>query len=157
MGETVSIARQDHVCAALTNRLGLATSVCSNITDKTTATAVTYNVPLDGYLAAPRRRRSRRRDPVLPGRDRIALRVRGWPDHRQDQQPLRQQQEGRRDHRLRGEHHGHHLGDPSSGAVTQLLTEHYDAAVTAGATATDALKSTFIIACLSPTSVAIGL
>src|SRR6185295_10398431 len=35
---------------ALTNRLQLATSLCSGITDKTTATAVTYNVPLDGYL-----------------------------------------------------------------------------------------------------------
>ena len=44
-----------------------------------------------------------------------------------------------------------------SATVTQLLSEHYDAAMTAGATAADALKSTFVIACLSPTSVAIGL
>ena len=50
VGETVSIARQDHFCAALTNRLGLATSLCTGITDKTTATAVANNVPLDGYL-----------------------------------------------------------------------------------------------------------
>ncbi|HEX2661179.1 MAG TPA: hypothetical protein VHU40_23030, partial [Polyangia bacterium] len=50
VGETVSIARQDHFCAALTNRLGLATNLCAGITDKTTATAVANNVPLDGYL-----------------------------------------------------------------------------------------------------------
>ena len=50
MGETVSIARQDHFCAALTNRLELTTSLCTGITDKTTATAVATNVPLDGYL-----------------------------------------------------------------------------------------------------------
>ena len=47
--------------------------------------------------------------------------------------------------------------DPNGATVTQLLTEHYDAAITAGAKPTDALKSTFIVACLSPTSVAIGL
>src|SRR3569832_408160 len=50
VGETVSIARQDHLCAALTNRLGLATNVCSGISDKTTAVAVANNIPLDGYL-----------------------------------------------------------------------------------------------------------
>ena len=47
--------------------------------------------------------------------------------------------------------------DPVSATVTQLLTEHFDAAMKAGATKTDALKSTFVTACLSPTSVAIGL
>ena len=45
----------------------------------------------------------------------------------------------------------------ASATVTQLLSEHYDAAMKAGATGTDALKSTFITACLSPTSVAMGL
>src|SRR5207237_3622437 len=50
LGETISIARQDHFCAALTNRLGLTASLCTGITDKTTATAVANNVPLDGYL-----------------------------------------------------------------------------------------------------------
>lgn len=47
--------------------------------------------------------------------------------------------------------------DPNNAAVTLLLQEHYDAAIAEGATPTDALKSTFITACLSPTSVAIGL
>src|ERR1043165_4732652 len=50
VGETVSIARQDHFCAALTNRLQLTSSLCVGITDKTTSVAVTNNLPLDGYL-----------------------------------------------------------------------------------------------------------
>ena len=48
-------------------------------------------------------------------------------------------------------------GDESGDAVTQLLQGHYTAAVAAGAKPTDALKSTFIVACLSPTSLAMGL
>ena len=47
--------------------------------------------------------------------------------------------------------------DPVSATVTQLLNDHYAAAMAAGATAGDALKSTFVTACLAPTSVAIGL
>ena len=47
--------------------------------------------------------------------------------------------------------------DPNAAAVTQLLAEHYDAAIAAKASPTDALKSTFVVACLSPTSVAMGL
>ena len=47
--------------------------------------------------------------------------------------------------------------DPMSATVTQLLNDHYAAAMAAGATAGDALKSTFVTACLAPTSVAIGL
>ena len=98
---------------ALTNRLGLTTSLCTGITDKTTRDG-------RGHQRPPGRLPARRRDacavdvgdPVLPRGDRVAVRVRGRPDHRQDQQPLRQHQEGRRDHRLRGEHHGHHVGRP---------------------------------------------
>jgi hypothetical protein len=37
------------------------------------------------------------------------------------------------------------------------LAAHYDAAIAAKASPTEALKSTFITACLAPTSVAVGL
>jgi len=47
--------------------------------------------------------------------------------------------------------------DPNNVAVTQLLNDHYAAAVAAGAKPIEALASTFVVACLSPTSVAIGL
>ena len=47
--------------------------------------------------------------------------------------------------------------DPNHDPVLQILKDHYDAAVALKATPTDALKSTFISACLAPTSVAVGL
>ena len=50
VGETVSVARQDHLCASLTNRLGLATNLCATIGNGVAAQAVASNIPSDGYL-----------------------------------------------------------------------------------------------------------
>jgi hypothetical protein len=47
---------------------------------------------------------------------------------------------------------------PQAAAAKQILTEHFNnAKMTMGVTARDALKSTFVLACSSPTSVSIGL
>ena len=43
------------------------------------------------------------------------------------------------------------------GPVTEVDYTAYAAAVKAGATARDALKSTFVLACSSPTAVSVGL
>ncbi len=48
-------------------------------------------------------------------------------------------------------------GDVRQAGATTILNEHYAAAVKAGATARDALKSTFVLACSSPTAVSVGL
>ena len=48
-------------------------------------------------------------------------------------------------------------GDARQTGATTLLNAHYAAAVKTGATARDALKSTFVLACSSPTAVSIGL
>ena len=49
-------------------------------------------------------------------------------------------------------------GDPRHAAAVQILTDHFAAAkTTTGATLTQALSSTFELACLSPTSVIVGL
>ena len=48
-------------------------------------------------------------------------------------------------------------GDPRQSGATTILNEHYAAAVKAGATARDSLKSTFVLACSSPTAVSMGL
>jgi hypothetical protein len=157
-GETVSIARQDHFCAALTNRLGLATSLCTGITDKTTATAVANNVPLDGYLR---------------GAEAPALSTAQTPFYRGATESLCAYAAGLTVDKTNSRYDstkkdaaitdfvanimGITSADPASAAVTQLLSEHFDAAMKVGASRTDALKSTFITACLSPTSVAIGL
>jgi len=48
--------------------------------------------------------------------------------------------------------------DPRSAQAVQILTDHFAAAkATMGVSATDALKSTFTTACLSPSSVIVGL
>jgi hypothetical protein len=159
VGETVSISRQDHFCAALTNRLKLTTNLCTGITDKTTATAVANNIPLDGYLR---------------GADAPALSTAETPFYRGatealcayaasltvDKMPMSRYTSAKKDAAITDfveNIMGITAADPNNAAVTQLLQEHYDASVTAGASATDALKSTFITACLSPTSVAVGL
>jgi hypothetical protein len=158
VGETVSIARQDHFCAALTNRLGLATSLCIGITDKTTATAVATNVPLDGYLR---------------GAESPALSTSATPFFRGATESLCAYAAGLTIDKTNSRYTstkkdaaitdfvanimGITSADPVSATVTQLLSDHYAAAVAAGATAGDALKSTFVTACLAPTSVAIGL
>lgn len=159
VGETVSIARQDHFCAALTNRLKLTTNLCVGIPDKTTATAVANNIPLDGYLR---------------GADAPALSTAQTPFYRGatealcsyaasltvDKMPMSRYSSAKKDAAITDfveNIMGITPADPNSAAVTQLLQDHYAAAVTEGAMPTDALKSTFITACLSPTSVAVGL
>ena len=158
LGETVSIARQDHFCAALTNRLQLATSLCVGITDNTTRIAVTNNIPLDGYLR---------------GAEAPALSTAQTPFYRGATESLcayaasltvdktkSRYDSSKKDAAITdfvANIMGITSADPNSKSVTQLLTEHYDAAIAAGAKPTDALKSTFIVACLAPTSVAIGL
>jgi hypothetical protein len=47
--------------------------------------------------------------------------------------------------------------DARSAPSVTALRGHFDAAVKTGATASDALKSTFVVACLAPSSVAVGL
>jgi hypothetical protein len=47
--------------------------------------------------------------------------------------------------------------DPRSAGLVSILTRHDAAAIAAGATPTDALRSTFMVACSSPLSVGAGL
>jgi hypothetical protein len=158
VGETVSIARQDHFCSALTNRLKLATNLCVGIPDNTTKIAVANNIPLDGYLR---------------GAEAPALSTAQTPFYRGATESLcayaasltvdktkSRYDSSKKDAAITdfvANIMGITSADPNSKSVTQLLTEHYDAAIAAGAKPTDALKSTFIVACLAPTSVAIGL
>lgn len=158
VGETVSIARQDHFCAALTSRLQLTTSLCVGITDNTTKIAVTNNIPLDGYLR---------------GAEAPALSTAQTPFYRGATESLCAYAAGLTVDKTKSRYDstkkdsaitdfvanimGLTAEDPNSATATQLLKDHYDAAIAAKASPTDALKSTFIVACLAPTSVAIGL
>jgi hypothetical protein len=158
VGETVSISRQDHFCAALTNRLKLTTSLCVAITDKTTATAVANNIPLDGYLrGAEAPALSTAETPFYRGAtESLCAYAAGLVIDK----PMSLYSSMKKDSAITdfvANIMGITSADPNSAAVTQILSDHYDAAIKAGAMPTDALKSTFITACLAPTSVAIGL
>ncbi|MEI9952459.1 MAG: hypothetical protein WDO74_26640 [Pseudomonadota bacterium] len=158
LGETVSIARQDHFCAALTNRLQLASSLCVGFPDSTTRIAVTNNIPVDGYLR---------------GAEAPALSTAQTPFYRGATETLcayaasltvdkgKSRYDSTKKDAAITDFVANIMGitsaDPNSATVTGLLKEHYDAAIAAGAKPPDALKSTFIVACLAPTSVAIGL
>jgi hypothetical protein len=159
LGETVTIARQDHLCAALTNRLQLPSSLCVGITDNTTKTAVANNIPLDGYLrGAEAPALSTAQTPFYRG---AAEALCGYAASLTvDKMPMSRYSSAKKDSAITdfvANIMGITSADPNSAAVTQLLQQHYDGAIAAGASPTDALKSTFVTACLSPTSVAIGL
>jgi hypothetical protein len=47
--------------------------------------------------------------------------------------------------------------DPRAAAALQILKEHYTSVVAAGGSASNGLKSTFVLACSSPTAVSVGL
>ena len=157
-GETVSISRQDHFCAALTNRLALTTNLCVGITDKTTATAVANNIPLDGYLrGAEAPALSTAETPFFRGATESLC---AYAASLTIDKPKSRYDSTKKDSAITdfvSNVMGLASGDPAAATVTQLLNDHYNAAVSAGAKPTDALTSTFIVACLAPTSVAVGL
>ena len=155
----MSIARQDHLCASLTNRLKLATSVCGSIANPTQAQAVANNIPSDGYLRgaeAP----ALSTDPTLFFRGAGETICQIAADLVVDKPPMSLYSSAKKDQAITdfvGNIMGLATGDPTSAPAMQILQDHYDAAILAKATPTDALKSTFVLACTSPTSLAIGL
>jgi hypothetical protein len=158
-GETVSISRQDHLCASLTNRLKLPASVCGSIANATQAQAVANNIPSDGYLRgaeAP----ALSTDPTLFFRGAGETICQIAADIVVDKAPMSLYSSAKKDQAITdfvGNIMGLATGDPTSAPAMQILQDHYDAAIAAKATPTDALKSTFVLACTSPTSLAMGL
>jgi hypothetical protein len=159
LGETVSISRQDHLCASLTNRLKLPTSVCGSIANPTQAQAVANNIPSDGYLRgaeAP----ALSTDPTLFFRGAGETICQIAADLTVDKMPMSLYSSAKKDQAITdfvGNIMGLATGDPTAAPATQILNDHYDAAIAAGAKPTEALKSTFVLACTSPTSLAMGL
>ena len=168
-GEVIAVSRRDHLCAALDNRLGFA-DVCglAAVTKKQMQTAVAQiatGLPSDGYGRGAN-------FPVLPNQPSLFYRaatenicsavadqvidvaaakqvvgVKAWSstdtataiaDFVSTVMALP-------------------ASDPRAAPAGALLQAHYDAAVQQGASRTNALKSTFITACLAPSATAIGL
>jgi hypothetical protein len=157
--EVVSIARQDHLCAALTNRLKLAADLCGSITNKTAAQVVSNNIPSDGYLRgaeAP----VLSTDPTMFFRGAAETICQLAADQVVDVKGTSLFTSGQKDAAITGfvaTVMGIGSKDPLSADVTKILQDHYAAALAKGATPTVALKSTFTLACTSPSSIAIGL
>jgi hypothetical protein len=168
-GEIVAVTRRDHLCAALNNRLGLV-DVCgldAIATRKATSVVplIVGGLPSDGYgRGSP--------IPVLPnqptlfyraGLENICETVAGMViDAKANaNQPNAKSWSSAQPDAAIADFVSTVMAltssDARAGAATQILKSHFTQAEAQGASAADALKSTFVTACLAPSSIGIGL
>jgi hypothetical protein len=171
-GEIVAVSRRDHLCAALNDRLGL-TDVCgldavNKTTLATTVPQIVSGLPSDGYGRGAVA-------PVLPnqptlfyraGTENICEAVSALViDVPSAKQVAGVTQWSSATPALVAQAVSDFVAtvmaitpsDPRSAQAQAILSSHFAAAVQSGATATNALKSTFVAACLAPSAVAIGM
>jgi Protein of unknown function (DUF1585) len=168
-GEIIAVSRRDHLCAALDNRLGLADVCGLDLVNKKQLRAavpqIVSGMPSDGYGRGST-------VPVLPNRPTLFYRAGienlcGAVAGDVIDVPVAKQVPGART--WSSTQPDAAIADfvatimalvPSdtrSAPATALLKGHFTAAMQQGATGSDALKSTFVTACLAPSAVAIGL
>lgn len=164
-GELVSVARRDHLCRALDARLKLVDSCGLDQIPKTLTTIeqISGGLPSDGYgRGAP--------IPVLPtsptlfyraGLENICENVANMVVDSKTP-PANAVTYSSTDptgaiKSFVSDIMGIVPDDQRSSVMTQMLTDHFNAALTNKATKTDALKSTFVVSCLSPTVAGIGM
>jgi hypothetical protein len=168
-GEIVAVARRDHLCAALNGRLGLIDVCGLDATTKKQMTAtvpeIVSGLPSDGYGRGATM-------PVLPNQPTLFYRAAteniceavaaevidvatskqaGGTKYWSSANP----QAAIAD--FVSLIMGLVPADPRASAATGILQAHFTAATQQGATATAALQSTFVAACLSPSAVSIGM
>lgn len=155
-GELVSISRLDHFCMALQNRLGL-TNACS-VTPN--AVSVSLSIPTDSYT----RGAVEPFQPTDPG-----LITRAATENLCIEIASNVVDVAKGPSRYTSADSNAAIldmvenvmaltpKDPRHSEALQILKDHYADALAAQQTPTDALKSTFTLACSSPTSVTIGL
>ena len=168
-GEVVAVSRRDHLCAALNNRLGL-TDVCgldalSKAMAKNTIPEIVSGLPSDGYGRGAIA-------PVLPNAPSLFYRS-GTENICEAVSTLVVDPVGASP-APNAKRWSSTLPDvaiadfvqilmaltPSDSRAAQaqaLLKSHFSSAMQTGASATDALRSTFIVACMAPSAVSIGL
>jgi len=165
-GEVITVSRRDHLCAALNARLGF-TDVCglSGKAQVSGVAAIASGLPSDGYGRGAT-------SPVLPNEPTLFYRaalenicelvaaavidvtaakqvggVRYWSSSSPDVAIAD----------FVSTLMALPASDPRSGPAATLLESHYSASKQQGASASNALKSTFVTACLAPSAVAIGI
>ncbi len=162
-GITFSIARRDHFCVALSNRLNLP-DVCALSTRQPSPEQAQIQryaafIPVDGYdrgFEIP----SLPTDPSAffrVGTESICLKLAervidaGSASRYSSARPAEALDD------FVATLMAIVPGDPRTPDIRQILQEHFDGAKESGASASDALKSTFTLACASPPSVLVGL
>lgn len=160
-GETLSVARRDQLCTAMSTRLGV-----PNLCALGRAPGLTQLVPSDGYSrgsTAP----ILSTDPSLFYRAATEQLCRAFADYAVDNANVAGTGKPSRYSSKLLEPAFTDLvktvmgiapSDPRHAALRQILSEHYGkASKTMGVSVTDALKSTFVLACSAPPSITIGL
>ncbi|HVR60973.1 MAG TPA: hypothetical protein VMU50_03695, partial [Polyangia bacterium] len=168
-GEIVAVSRRDHFCAALNNRLGFADACGLDLVSKRQLQGaipqIVAGLPSDGYGRGSTA-------PVLPNQSTLFYRAgtenicAGIAAAVIDVAAAKQLPgvitwSSADPATAIGDFVATVIGlvpsDPRAAPATALLNAHFAAAVKQGATASAALKSTFITACLAPSAVSIGL
>ena len=166
-GEVIAVARRDHLCAALNNRLGFvdvcALDALSRAAAQQTIPEIVSGLPSDGYGRGSVA-------PVLPnqptlfyraGAENICLAVAAQVIDAPKPQPNVKQWSSAQPDAAIAEFvpliMGLTASDPRAPQAEALLKAHFMSSTKAGASASDALKSTFVVSCLAPSAVAIGL
>ena len=162
-GMALSVARRDHLCVALSNRLGIP-DVCAMKTPEPSALGTAVRryaafVPVDGYDRGLEIG-SLSTDPSAFFRIATESMCMLLADRVVDSSsPSRYSS-------LQSEAAIDDFvatimtllpSDPRSSEARQILREHFEAAKSSGSSASEALKSTFTLACASPSSVIMGL
>jgi hypothetical protein len=168
-GSVIAVSRRDHLCAALNNRLGFV-DICqldSTVQGRAQSAIaqIVSGMPSDGYGRGST-------IPVLPNEPTLfyraglenvcagvaALVIDAKPNAAQ---PGAKVWSSGQAAAAIGEFVSLVMAmppsDPRAAQALAILTSHNSAALQAGATPTDALKSTFITACLSPSFIGIGM
>jgi hypothetical protein len=168
-GETVAVSRRDHLCAALDSRLGLS-DVCglratTNKQLMATVPEIVSGLPSDGYGRGST-------IPVLPNQPSLFYRAAtenicaAIAAQVIDVAASKQTDGGVYWSSTDPETAIADFvstvmalvpSDARSAAATTVLQQHFAAAMAQGATATAALQSTFVAACLAPSAVGIGM
>ena len=167
-GEVVAVARRDHICAALNNRLGF-TDVCgldaANKKQKGAIPQIVSGLPSDGYGRGST-------EPVLPNQPTLFYRA-GLENlcsvlsgsvidvSAAKQEPGVKVWSSADPDAAIADFVSILMAlvpsDPRAAGAAALLKGHFTTAVQQGATASNALKSTFITACLAPSAISMGL
>ncbi|HUJ61852.1 MAG TPA: hypothetical protein VLX92_25280 [Kofleriaceae bacterium] len=164
-GEVVAVSRRDHLCAALDNRLGFV-DICgldatvTNLKNPSPIASIVTGLPSDGYgrgAAAPalptqptlfyRAALENICQTIAPMVIDSAQSTLGWVSTDPDTAIAG----------FVSTMMAVMPSDPRSAGAIAALQAHYNASLAAGASPSEALQSTFTVACLSPTFVGVGM